>query len=136
MADGPEKDGGLMAKAGKTGLDALQTKLDVVGAADPTPVTDLANAGISLARGDVARAGLRAMSSVPYVGDAVAKPLLVASNLPGVSGQVDSFNQGVMAKLHEKRANGMVAEAQATGEIAGPGQDQRQSNTMRMGKLG
>lgn len=62
-------------------LDKLQYGLDVVGIADPTPISDLANAAISVARGiaDPERRGehftgaaLRAVSAIPYVGD-VAK---------------------------------------------------------------
>lgn len=62
-------------------LDKLQYGLDVIGIADPTPVTDIANAAISVVRGiadperrgeHLTNAGLRAVSAIPYVGD-VAK---------------------------------------------------------------
>lgn len=62
-------------------LDKLQYGLDVVGIADPTPISDLANAAISVVRGiadperrgeHLTNAGLRAVSAIPYVGD-VAK---------------------------------------------------------------
>jgi hypothetical protein len=59
-------------------LDALQTSLDVAGIADPTPIVDLSNAGISLYRAvtEPHRAGehlsnafISGISAIPYVGD-------------------------------------------------------------------
>jgi RHS repeat-associated protein len=49
--------------------DAVQTTLDVAGMADPTPISDGANAVISVARGNYTDAGLSALAIVPYVGD-------------------------------------------------------------------
>jgi len=78
----------MMGKVNKV-LDVVQVAGDVVGIADPTPTTDLVNAGISAIRGATAsdpeerkshliNAGLRAVSAVPYAGDAVGKPALAA----------------------------------------------------------
>ncbi len=59
-------------------LDGLQTVLDAVGVADPTPIADGANVVISLARAvmdpkrsgeHLANAGVSAVSMVPYIGD-------------------------------------------------------------------
>lgn len=60
-------------------VDALQLVLDVVGAFDPTPITDGANAAISLGRAFVTdperrkehlqNAAISAVSIVPYIGD-------------------------------------------------------------------
>ncbi|MBP0714327.1 hypothetical protein ABXK61_13490 [Burkholderia sola] len=63
------------AKTGKevdTGdkmLDGLQTTLDVVGLVPGVgEIADLANAGISLARGDFVGAGLSLVSAIPFAG--------------------------------------------------------------------
>jgi len=76
-------------KVGNKVLDAAQVAGDVVGVFDPTPVTDLVNAGVSAVRGATAsdsqekkshfiNAGLRGVSAVPYAGDAVGKTALAA----------------------------------------------------------
>lgn len=61
-----------------TGLDTLQTGLDGLGVADPTPVSDGANAVISLGRAvsdpknagtHLMNAGISVVSMIPYVGD-------------------------------------------------------------------
>ncbi len=51
-------------------LDLGQLGLDLVGLADPTPISDGANGLISLFRGDFLGAGLSAVSMIPYLGDA------------------------------------------------------------------
>ena len=51
-------------------LDLTQIGLDVAGLFDPTPISDGANALISIGRGDWLGAGLSAISMVPYIGDA------------------------------------------------------------------
>ena len=76
---------------GNFGLDCLQKALDVVGFIDPTPISDLANAGISLARGNYTDAAYNFISAVPAIGDFVGKSLKtgskVAANVAdGVSG--------------------------------------------------
>lgn len=62
-------------------LDKLQTGMDAVGVADPTPIVDGINAGISVVRAftdpknagtHLVNAGVSAISMVPYLGD-VAK---------------------------------------------------------------
>jgi hypothetical protein len=51
------------------------TAADVAGMVDPTPASDLIGAGLSLRRGDFLGAGLSVASMVPYLGDALAKPV-------------------------------------------------------------
>ncbi len=58
--------------------EALQAGLDVAGIADPTPFTDLASAGLSIAKGDWIGAGLSLISAIPYFGDAVGKSAKMA----------------------------------------------------------
>lgn len=61
---------GLSAQQRELLLDLGQLSLDIIGLADPTPITDGANALISLVRGDFLGAGLSAVSMFPYLGDA------------------------------------------------------------------
>lgn len=55
-----------------------QLALDIVGIFDPTGAADLASTGISLWRGEFFDAFLGAVSIVPYLGDAAAKPFKIA----------------------------------------------------------
>lgn len=64
-----EPEGGMDPKA----IAALIA--DITGIFDPTPISDGVAAGIDLSDGDVAGAGLSLLSMVPYLGDAVAKPV-------------------------------------------------------------
>lgn len=50
-------------------LDLGQIALDITGIFDPTPISDGANAAISLARGDLLGAGISALGIIPGVGD-------------------------------------------------------------------
>lgn len=50
-----------------------QTAVDIAGIADPTPISDVIGAGMSLYAGDVIGAGLSLISIVPYAGDALGK---------------------------------------------------------------
>ncbi|HEX8558040.1 MAG TPA: HNH endonuclease [Pyrinomonadaceae bacterium] len=54
-------------------LDLAQAAIDVAGIADPTPISDVVGAGLSLFRGDFVGAGLSLISAVPYAGDALGK---------------------------------------------------------------
>lgn len=48
---------------------------DIAGLVDPTPTSDLIGAGLALRSGDFIGAALSTVSMVPYVGDAMAKPV-------------------------------------------------------------
>ena len=65
----------LAAAKREAALLAAETALDVAGIFDPTPASDTAAAGLALNRGDYIGAGLNLLSWIPYVGDAVAKPI-------------------------------------------------------------
>ncbi|HYO55634.1 HNH endonuclease [Archangium sp.] len=54
-------------------LDLLQAGVDAAGTVDPTPVSDLIGAGLSIYRGDFLGAALSLVSMIPYAGDAVGK---------------------------------------------------------------
>jgi hypothetical protein len=61
-------------------LELAQGAADVAGIFDPTPISDGISAAISLAKGDYVGAGLSLISMVPYVGDALGKPIKAARN--------------------------------------------------------
>jgi RHS repeat-associated protein len=54
---------------GGTNWDAVQNSLDATGIVDPTPVSDGANAVISVVRGNYADAGWSLVAVVPVIGD-------------------------------------------------------------------
>jgi len=55
--------------------EAAKTAADVAGLIDPTPISDTIAAGMALSDGDFLGAGLNLVSWIPYLGDAVAKPI-------------------------------------------------------------
>jgi len=55
--------------------ELAKTAVDAAGIADPTPISDGISTVMSLAEGDFIGAGLSAVSILPYLGDALAKPL-------------------------------------------------------------
>jgi hypothetical protein len=96
-----------------------QLALDLVGIIDPTPTADLVSAGWSLWRGEFVDALLGVGSSVPYVGDALAKPAKLARKYGSVAGKLGEGalaymkgNAGDMAKLL-KEIDPKAAEAAA-----------------------
>ncbi|WP_218080641.1 hypothetical protein [Anthocerotibacter panamensis] len=62
-------------------LEMAQAAADLAGIVDPTPISDSISAAISLAKGDYLGAGLSLVSIVPFIGDALGKPLKAASNV-------------------------------------------------------
>lgn len=55
-----------------------KTAADIAGIADPSPTADTVSLGMSVAEGDWLGAFLSGVSFVPYLGDAVAKPVKIA----------------------------------------------------------
>jgi hypothetical protein len=88
-------------------LELAQGALDVAGIADPSPLSDLAGAGLSLYRGDVAGAGLSLGSAaLPYFGDAVAKPIKAARAAPRVAALAKRVN-GALDAVRSARASAL-----------------------------
>ncbi len=58
--------------------EAIKAGVDVAGLLDPTPTSDLISAGMSIDEGDYWGAGLSFISVIPYLGDAIAKPIKAA----------------------------------------------------------
>lgn len=59
----------LTGRANQLSLDLVQFALDLVGIADPSPVSDGLSGLISLRRGDWLGAGISGLSMIPYIGD-------------------------------------------------------------------
>lgn len=66
---------GLMTPDAQTARIYKQMALDACGLADPTPICDALSAKMALEDGDYLGAGLSGLSMLPYLGDAIAKPL-------------------------------------------------------------
>ncbi|MBP1202853.1 hypothetical protein JOD97_000867 [Duganella sp. 1411] len=76
-----------LAKADKDlKLEMAGAAADAAGLVDPTPTSDLIGAGISIARGDYWGAALSTVSMVPYLGDAVAKPVKAVRATKAIAG--------------------------------------------------
>lgn len=123
-----EPEGGLDAKA----IAALIA--DIAGIFDPTPISDGVAAGIDLSDGDLAGAGLSVLSMIPYLGDAVGKPVKfvrrVLKNFPGLKRLAESGALLDMLKhidwknpVRLNRALGTLASLQRKAEIAYKNQD-------------
>jgi hypothetical protein len=57
--------------------EATKTTADIAGIVDPTPVSDAISMGMSITEGDWVGAFLSGVSFIPYLGDAVAKPIKI-----------------------------------------------------------
>lgn len=55
--------------------EGAKTAADIAGFIDPTPISDTVAAGMALRDSDIAGAGLSLLSWIPYLGDALAKPI-------------------------------------------------------------
>lgn len=76
-----------LAKADKDlKLEIAGAAADAAGLVDPTPASDLIGAGISIARGDYWGAAMSTVSMVPYIGDAVAKPVKAVRATKAIAG--------------------------------------------------
>jgi hypothetical protein len=65
----------LEAAGGELVAALADAALDVAGIVDPTPISDGLAAIRDLSRGDYLGAGLSALSGIPWLGDALAKPI-------------------------------------------------------------
>lgn len=62
---------------------------DIMGLFDPTPASDIIGGVLSLARGDFLGAGLSVVSMVPYVGDALGKPIKLTKHFQSIQKMQD-----------------------------------------------
>ena len=58
--------------------EAAKAAADLAGIVDPTPASDLVSMGMSIAERDWVGALLSGVSFVPYLGDALSKPIKLA----------------------------------------------------------
>ncbi|MEP6501809.1 MAG: hypothetical protein ABJD97_00635 [Betaproteobacteria bacterium] len=82
------------AAANMSALDKADLITSVTGIFDPTPVSDGAGMAIALVQGDPLGIALSAVSLVPYLGDAVAKPFKIARKAPKVAAAIEAMFKG------------------------------------------
>jgi hypothetical protein len=77
-----------------------QTVVDVAGIVDPTPICDSISAMMSLAKGDYVGAALSTVSIIPYIGDAIGKPIKEVHNAEKIA-QLERKVEGLVRQLKE-----------------------------------
>ncbi len=70
-------------------LSVAQGVADIAGLFDPTPTSDIIGGVLSLAAGDFLGAGLSVVSMVPYVGDALGKPIKLTKHFKTIQKMQD-----------------------------------------------
>lgn len=122
-------------------LDLAQAAIDVAGIADPTPISDVTGAALSLYRGDLIGAGLSLISVIPYAGDALvktAKGARLAKKISSIKKKIEATT-GRIAKL-KKRGKKVDAELPASArakDAKSKGDDAaRGSKSLECGKPG
>jgi len=102
-------------------LDWVQVCLDAGGTVEPTPICDLANASISVCRGNFGDAGISLCGVIPYIGDAGkagkygAKIAKACSKVPGLK---IAFGRNANQIYHTFRhIDGLVDRAKAIAKI-------------------
>jgi hypothetical protein len=77
-----------------------QTVIDVAGIIDPTPISDSISAMMSLSKGDYVGAALSTVSIIPYIGDALGKPIKEVHNAQKIA-QLERKIEGLLRQLKE-----------------------------------
>lgn len=90
------------------------TVLDVVGIFDPTGIVDLTNAILYFKQGDTFFGILSLISVIPYVGDAVAKPIMGLGKGSKLFKSVDEALE--LAKTNPKAAQALLEKMTANGK--------------------
>ncbi|HSP80698.1 MAG TPA: hypothetical protein VLQ93_19370, partial [Myxococcaceae bacterium] len=92
--------------------DLAQAVVDVAGIVDPTPISDLIGAGMSVARGDFIGAGLSLISIIPYAGDALgktAKGARLAKRIADLKKSIEATTASIK-KIQADRKSAAAAE--------------------------
>ncbi|MDE1465484.1 DUF6531 domain-containing protein, partial [Spartinivicinus poritis] len=120
------------AKASEMAIAAV----DVAGLIDPTPASDLVGAGMSFARGDFLGGALSLVSVIPYVGDAIAKPLKAGRTASKVL-KIGKKIAKMRARIKQLKKLEKVAEiaAQKAGKVIGQVSDQVGNLAGQVGKV-
>ncbi|PTL75692.1 HNH endonuclease [Vitiosangium sp. GDMCC 1.1324] len=101
--------------------DLAQAAVDVAGIVDPTPISDVIGAGMSVARGDWVGAGLSLISVVPYVGDALgktAKGARLAGRIADLKKGIESSAASIRKIYADRRAAAAIERAKRKKEAA------------------
>jgi HPt (histidine-containing phosphotransfer) domain-containing protein/aspartate carbamoyltransferase regulatory subunit len=77
-----------------------QTVIDVAGIIDPTPISDSISAVMSLSKRDYVGAALSMASIIPYIGDALGKPIKEVHNAQKIA-QLEQKIEGLLKQLKE-----------------------------------
>lgn len=96
-----------------------QAAVDAAGIIDPTPVSDVIGAGMSIAGGDYIGAGLSLISAFPYVGDALgksAKAARAARRITAAQRKIKKITEALVAA--EKRADNKLLKQAAKSRAA------------------
>jgi hypothetical protein len=109
-ADVAKKEQDLAALNRELELDLAQSAIDIAGIADPTPISDVIGAGMSLWRGDFIGAGLSLISVVPYAGDAVGKTAKGAR----LAKKMAALRKSIVSAIDSVNAAKKVARQQAS----------------------
>lgn len=133
-----------LAKADKDlKLEMAGAAADAAGLVDPTPTSDLVGAGISIARGDYWGAALSTVSMVPYLGDAVAKPVKAVRATKAIAGLekkvaelTKTVNDLKKAKKEAEAVEAAAKEAKLAkeGEAAKDAAAQQEKNAVKKDK--
>lgn len=93
------------------------TVLELVGWADPTGIADAINGFIYIKRGDYLFGVLSLISAVPYVGDAIAKPVLAALKIGKPSAKVIEKSIKLINKGDVASATKLLQDASKTSPL-------------------
>ncbi|SEN06345.1 hypothetical protein SAMN05428959_10123 [Duganella sp. CF517] len=126
-----------LAKADKDlKLEIAGAAADAAGLVDATPTSDLVGAGISIARGDYWGAALSTVSMVPYLGDAVAKPMKAVratKSLAALQAKVATLTKTVndlkKAKKEAEALKTATKQTKLAKEAQGSSRNKRGSNS-------
>lgn len=99
----------------------IKTAADVAGIFDPSPVSDIVAAGMSLTEGDWVGLGLSIVSMAPYLGDAIAKPIKGAMTSAKVARLLEKMAElkGVIGKAGDALKNALKKGKEAIRQARG-----------------
>jgi hypothetical protein len=97
-----------------------QTVIDAAGIIDPTPISDSISAMMSLSKGDYVGAALSTVSIVPYIGDALGKPIKEAHNAQKII-QLEQKIEGLVRQLKELAPERVEKAAENLTEVLAKG---------------
>jgi hypothetical protein len=97
-----------------------QTVIDAAGIIDPTPISDSISAMMSLSKGDYVGAALSTVSIIPYIGDALGKPIKEVRNAERIA-QLERKIEGLVKQLKELAPERVAKSAENLTEAVAKG---------------